>query len=160
MKQKNFIILGVIFLLILFVGGYFLLGGKTQPESKEETRSVEEEVLTLKPEDIGLQIIANANKKQVKFIINKLNGIQSIEYELSYEADSVSGDEQRISRGIAGEDVIKNGMKKYESKFLDLGSCSSGTCRYDTGVESVNLLLKLTKNDGKVYQVEDSLSLI
>lgn len=160
MKHKNFIILGVVFLLILFVGGYFLLGNKTQPKLKEETRSVEEEVITLKPEEIGLQIMASANKKQVKFIINKLNGIQSIEYELSYEADAVSGDEQRISRGIAGEDVIKPGMKKYESKFLDLGSCSSGTCRYDTGVESVNLLLKLTKDDGKVYQVEDSLSLI
>lgn len=159
MKQKKFIILGIFFLLILVVGGYFLLGNKSQQEP-EETRSVEEEVINLKPEDIGLKIVSSANKKQVKFIIDKLNGIQSIEYELFYEADGVSGDEQRISRGIAGEDVIQPGMKKYESKFLDLGSCSSGTCRYDTGVESVNLLLKLTKGDGKVYQVEDSLSLI
>ncbi len=160
MKQKNFIILGIVFFLILIVGGYLLFGNKSQQEPVEENQSLEEEVITLKPEDIGLKIMASANKKQVKFIIDKLNGIRSIEYELSYEADAVSGDEQRISRGIAGEDVIKPGMKKYESKFLDLGSCSSGTCRYDTGVESVNLLLKLTKDDGKVYQVEDSLSLI
>lgn len=165
MKNRNrlLILISTLTLFFLGIGLYFTLGNTSQSSKTNQSQSMSEEVITLSPEDIGLEMVASKNKKQVKFIIKKLDKITNIEYELSYEADSAGGLEEsetgRITRGVAGEDTIEPGQTTYESKFLDLGSCSSNTCRYDTGVEVVNLLLKLTKRDGKVYQVEDSLTL-
>lgn len=159
MQNKNYIIIGVIALLLVGVGGFFFLSNRSGDPVAPVDESLDEEVITLTPEEIGLVLEASANNKQVKFIIGKPEGITELEYELSYEADAAGGEDERISRGVAGEDELDGTEETYESKFLDLGSCSSGTCRYDTGVTSVNLLLKLTKSDGKVYQVEDSLEL-
>lgn len=157
-NQKLLIIVGVV-VLLLGLGTFFVLNGRSE---EPEDNGYVEEVITLTPEEIGLEMVASASNQQVKFIINKVEGIESFEYELSYEADvpkGYQGEEEKISRGVAGEEEIESGSDKFESKFLDLGSASSGTFRPDIGVEKVNLLLKLNKTDGKVYQVEDSLEL-
>lgn len=161
MKNKNLIIIGAIALLLIGLGGFFIMSRNSAEPVEPVDESLEEDIITIKPEEIGLEIEAANNNRQVKFIINKATGITDIEYELSYEADNSAANaaegNPRIPRGIAGEDELDGTDEEYESKLLDLGSCSSGTCRFDTGVESVNLLLKITKTDGKVYQVEDSL---
>ncbi len=157
-NKKKLIILGVVLLLFL-VGGIYI---RSKTEVKNEpVKSYEDEIIKLSPKDIGLEFISNAAKNQVKFILNKPEGIESVAYEISYEADAPKGyeGEDRISRGIAGDEKISPQQSKFESKFFDLGSCSSGTCRFDSGVKEVNLLLKINKNDNKVYQVEDKLSL-
>lgn len=171
LKNKTFIIaiVAVVIVLLLGVGGFmFVNHNLTQGQSDDQTQNLDVDAIKLKPEDIGLKLVASPNKKQVKFIINKTEGITKIEYELSYKAnsagsaDSEDGEEgapAQINRGVAGDATITSPGKPYESDFLDLGSCSSGTCRYDTGVTSVHLLLKLTKTDGKLYQVEDDLKL-
>jgi hypothetical protein len=158
MQNKNYIIIGVV-ILLLGLGAFFYLSSRNAEPVVPVENSLDEEVVTLSPEEIGLELVASANNRQVKFVINKPDGISALEYELSYEADAAGGEEGRISRGVAGEEELDGTEEVYESKFLDLGSCSSGTCRYDTGVESVNLLLKVTKSDDTVYQVEDSLTL-
>jgi len=165
-KNKNlYIIVGVVLVILLSVGGYLVLGSKSSKTSDDANQpdiSLDDAIM-LAPEDVGLELVANATKKQVKFTLSKAAGIQKIEYELSYEADSAGGKDDesggRITRGVAGEDVIDSDEDTYESKLLDLGSCSSGTCRYDKGVTTVHLLLKLTKSDNKVYQVEQDLDL-
>jgi hypothetical protein len=152
MKSKP-VLLGLLVLVLLLIGGgYFFLSNRSAEPAEEEDAIVEEELESLSPEEIGLEMTASSNKKQVKFVINKPEGITGVEYELTYTA----GDGQQ--RGVIGmvEDISGDTI---ESKFLDLGSCSSGTCKYDTGVETVNLLLKVTKEDEKTYQVEDSLDL-
>jgi hypothetical protein len=152
MKSKP-VLLGLLVLVLLLIGGgYFFLSNRSAEPVEEEDAIVEEELESLSPEEIGLEMTASSNKKQVKFVINKPEGITGVEYELTYTA----GDGQQ--RGVIGmvEDISGDTI---ESKFLDLGSCSSGTCKYDTGVETVNLLLKVTKEDEKTYQVEDSLDL-
>lgn len=157
-NQKLLIIIGAV-VLLLGLGTFFVLNGRSE---EPEDEGYVEEVLTLSPEEIGLEMVASASNQQVKFIINKPQGIESLEYELSYEAGvpaGYQGEEEKISRGVAGEEEIEPGAKVFESKFLDLGSASSGTFRPDIGVEEVKLLLKLNKNDGEVYQVEDSLKL-
>lgn len=170
LKNKTFAIavVAVIVVLLLGIGGFmFVNHNLSQGQSDDQTQNFED-AIKLSPSDIGLQMIASSNKKQVKFVINKPQGFTKVEYELSYMANSTgtaSEDEgegdmpAKINRGVAGDDQISPDESKYESKFLDLGSCSSGTCRYDTGVDSVHLLLKLTKSDGKLYQVEDDLKL-
>lgn len=161
-NRNNQIAIGVVLLVLVGLGGFYLVANRTVEEPERE--SSESVVKTLKAEEIGLTIEATPDKKKVKFKIAKAQGIESIEYELVYEADSTAqekseGGEARVQRGITGEADIKSGASSFESEELDLGSCSRNVCRYDTGVNSLDITLKLTKDDGSIYNVEDSLEL-
>ncbi len=154
-KDKRLIAVVVVIILLLVGGAFFLLAGRHDSDetaNSDDEPSVGQNVASLKPDEIGLTMEALSNNKQVKFNIAKPDGITAVEYELTYTA----ADDQQ--RGIIGQiEDLKEGSP-IESKPLDLGSCSSGTCKYDTGVKSVDLLLKVTKS-GKDYQVKDTLSL-
>lgn len=161
--KKSLIIVGVIVLVLIVLGGFFLMSKNNKgADTTNQSGFIEEDLPKLSAEEVGLTMKASANKKQVQFMLGKAADFTGLEYELSYEANSAGGGEDgepaRITRGVAGEDAL-DGSDDYTSKMLDLGSCSSGTCRYDSGVEKVNLLLKLTKTDGTVYQVETSITL-
>ena len=58
---------------------------------------------------------------------------------------------------FGGEEEVDSST--FESPFRELGTCSSGRCRYDTGITEIKLEINLTKKDGKVFQVSDSLKL-
>jgi len=162
-KRNNQIAIGIVILVIIGLLGFFFFSGGSKGKT-EEKQSVEATVQNLNPADIGLKMAATPDKKKVKFSISKASDIKSIEYQLTYEADSTAeekseGGEDRVQRGITGESAIKAGDSSFQSDDLDLGSCSKNVCRYDTGVKSVDITLKITKNDGKVYDVQDSLAL-
>lgn len=168
MKTKNLIIiLAVLIIVVGLGGGYFLFARKSNNTTSQQTQQSQgqdmENVQTLSPDDIGLSLSASDDNKQVQFKISKVQGIKSIEYELTYEADATAqekeeGADAQVQRGITGDATIDINDSSYTSPWLDLGTCSSGTCHYDTGVTSVDLVLKVTK-DGKVYQVEKKLDL-
>lgn len=157
------IIAGVVLLLVIAVGGYYLVAGsKSKPVEDQTTDGTV--VQSLSPAEIGLSLEASSDKKRVKFKIAKASDIKAIEYELTYEADSTKqeisdGGDARVQRGITGDASIDQGASTYESDFLVLGSESANTVRYDTGVKSVSITLKITKNGNKIYQVQDKLNL-
>lgn len=162
LKQRK-IQVGLAVVLLLLVGGYFLVFGKSQTKAPEPGPQ-EEVVEEISASVLGLTITAKPDNKAVKFAIEKPEGIKTIEYELTYEADSTAaeiseGGEDRVQRGITGEVEIENDSETYESPWLDLGSCSKNVCRYDAGVESVDLTLKIVKSDGKTYLATESLEL-
>lgn len=163
-KNRTFVIIvGIIAGLALLIGGWLFLVNKSNSAGEEDGFIEEQVVERISPEEIGLTMEANNTGKAVKFMIEKADGITSIEYQLTYEADSTAqeqseGGEPRVQRGITGEAMVDGGSS-FESEWLDLGSCSRNVCRYDTGVESVTLTLKLVKDDGKVYEVEQTLEL-
>lgn len=163
MKDKKILLIAAAVVLIVLVGAFlFMSKNNSVSKNTDDTGFIEEDLPKLSASEVGLVLTASKNKRQVQFTLSKATDITNLEYELSYEADSSGnsdeGEPARITRGVAGEDTL-DGSSEYTSKMLDLGSCSSGTCRYDTGVTSVKLLLKLTKTDGKVYQVESALEL-
>jgi hypothetical protein len=161
-KNKTLVIVvAVVLVAALAGGGYFLFGKAKSPIQEEQ--SMDETIQKLSPEDIGLTITPDSDGKKVKFAIEKLSGISSVEYELTYEADSTAaeqseGGEPRVQRGVTGESAIESGKSSYESPWLDLGSCSKNVCRYDKGVKSLTLTLKVVKG-GKTYSVEKVLEL-
>ncbi|HSW48250.1 MAG TPA: hypothetical protein VLG67_04170 [Candidatus Saccharimonadales bacterium] len=160
-KRNNQIITGVVVVLLL-ISGFLIFGKKSKTVQQDTTQ--DQTVQKLSAEDLGLIITPKPDKKAIKFSISKASDIKSIEYELTYEADSTAqeiseGGEARVQRGITGDAKIDSGKGSYESEWLDLGSCSKNICRYDTGVKSVSLTLKIVKQDGKVYQSEKSLDL-
>jgi len=162
-NKKVVVVFGVVLGLAVLIGGWLFLVNKSNSAAEEDGYIEEQVVEKISPEEIGLTIEANASNKAVKFLIGKADGITSIEYQVTYEADSTAaeqseGGEPRVQRGITGEAMVKGGAS-FESEWLDLGSCSKNVCRYDTGVDSVTLTLKIVKDDGKVYEVEQTLEL-
>lgn len=159
------IITGVVLFIILILAGYFFLARQPAPKTPaEQSQPLDIGPESLDPEEIALELTATPDKKKIQFTIGKLSGIKSVSYELTYEADSTDqeiseGGDERIQRGITGEAKLKMGDAKYKSPLLDLGSCSKNVCRYDKGVNSVNLILKIVKDNDKVYQVEKDLEL-
>lgn len=156
----------VLVLLAVLGGGYLLFVHKspTTDQSNDTASQQDAGPQKLSSGDIGLTFSASSNNKQVKFAISKADGITAIEYQVTYEADSTAqeiaeGGDARVDRGITGDAKITSGNSTYESPWLDLGSCSKNICRYDTNVKNLDLVLKITKNDGKVYEVEQKLSL-
>lgn len=164
LKNKPLLI-GIVVLILLVLGGgfYFLSANKKAPAPTETTQ--DQVILDMKPEEIGLSMELTPDEKKVRFKADKLNGVSHLEWEFSYDADipvdpDAGGGEEggKVTQSFGGEtDVHGN---SYESVFRELGTCSTGgKCRFDTGIEKVDLLLKVTKSDGKIYQVKDSINL-
>lgn len=144
-NNKNLIIVGVIVLVLLVSGGIFLATKKSPKPTVSVTQS--EEILTLSPLDIGLSLAMGVDGKRVIMEITETEDLTSIEYQLSYTS---KGD---IPRGVIGTLDVKGNTIKKE---IILGTCSD-VCHYDQDVSDIKVILKVTKMDGKVYQVEKSL---
>lgn len=153
------LLFGLIGLLVvgLAAGAYFMLAGRSASTEEEETAVDSSVVETLTADQLGLSIEAKPDGKAVKFKIEKAGDIKSLEYQVTYEADSTAqekaeGGEDRVQRGITGEAEVEGDRLSYESEWLDLGSCSRNVCKYDSGVDSVELTLKIMKKNGRTYE--------
>lgn len=152
MNDKKLIIVSVIGLVILVGIGVLALSSskKTEPAPVEQI-PVEEQILEIKPEDIGLVLSASSDNRKVILEITKIEGLSALDYELSYTS---KGD---ISRGVIGHIEIKQEGKPIKQEVV-LGTCSD-VCHYDEDVTDIKLILKVTKTDGSTSQVEKSLEL-
>ncbi len=147
LKDKKILIGGgIAFLIIILAGGYFVLfnnksADNPQPDEEQEV------ILTMSAEEIGLTLEMGEDGKEVIMNVENVEGITMIDYELSYTSE---GD---IPRGAIGSVEVTG--EPIEKK-ITLGTCSD-VCHYDEGVSDIKIILKVTKADGKVYQVEKSL---
>lgn len=134
--------------IILLAGGVYLVTKKsgTQPAP---TATQEQTVATLKPADIGLTLAMGADGKRVVMKIANTADITSLDYELSYTSAG------NIPRGAIGHVDIKNPGQPVNQEIV-LGTCSD-VCHYDQGVSNIKLVVKITKKDGNIYQVEQTL---
>jgi hypothetical protein len=161
-KRNTQIILGIVVVVIIGGGGFFLAASKNNQTAQPQT-VVDNSVQSISPGAIGLKLEASSDNHKVRFSIASASDIQSIEYELTYNANSTAqeqseGAEAQVQRGITGTANIKAGSNNYQSSWLILGSQSANVVRYDTGVTGVSITLKITKTNGKVYQVQDKLN--
>lgn len=164
LKNRTVQIVLVVLLLVVAVGGYVLVANNANSKSTQDQTVNDNSVQMLSPKEIGLKLEASPDKKKVRFTIAKASDIKAIEYELTYDANSTAqeqseGSDARVQRGITGQANISSGASSYQSSWLILGSQSANVVRYDTGVKSVSITLKITKSDNKIYQVQDKLSL-
>lgn len=162
-KNKKLVIAAVVIVVIVIAGGGFLLvSNNTNSQSQQAQTVSDNSVQTLSPGAIGLKLEASPDKHKVRFSIANASDIKSIEYELTYNANATAqeqseGADAQVQRGITGTANISSGSGNYQSSWLILGSQSANVVRYDTGVSGVSVTLKITKSDGKVYQVQDKL---
>lgn len=163
-KNKKLLI-GIVVVVLLVVAGigiFFLSGRSEEPE--EEVGIAAENLPKMDPQEIGLEIVPSSDQRYIQFKVTKLDGIKHLEWEFTYDADAPAdlgnGEGGRVTQGFGGEADIDSGESEYTSEKRELGTCSTGgKCRFDTGIEKVDLIIKVTKTDGKVFQVEDSLTL-
>lgn len=161
--DKKFLVIGVVIVVLLVAGGGFFIMSSGKKAAPQPTVTQDQTVQDLSPKDIGLQLVMSYGNKRVKVVVGKASDIKNLEYDITYSADVPAselapGEEAvKVERGFNDQATIKQGSAKYESKEFDLGSCSKSVCRYDTGVDSVSILMKVVKRDGKIYQVKDSI---
>lgn len=158
MQQKNVLIGAIVILVFLILGGYYFFFAKSQSKPQEQPEPIveEETIPTIIPEDIGLEFTLRSDKKAAKFVINNAEGIESVEYQISYLKE-VGGEE--VPEGLIGEAKPKTSSNTISIDYREFGTCSSGVCRYDKVVSPVKLTVKITKTDGKVYSTEQTLTL-
>jgi len=157
-KNKNLVIGLVIGALILVGGGVFVLSSNKKAAQAPIEAPTENEILTLNPEEIGLELTTIKNNQEVVFSIGKPEGIKTIEYELTWGAkveDKFSGSVLDVVHGDQSNGPIEMNGKPYKAEIV-MGSCSD-VCHYDKGVNNIKIILKITKTDGKLYQSERTL---
>lgn len=155
-NNKLMIIIGVIVLAVLGGGGYFVMSSNKQASlnQAQESQIQEETAESISSEEIGLKLTIRGDKKAIKFSIENATDIESVDYQISYTKE-VKGEE--VPEGLIGEAKPENG--KIEIKYREFGTCSSGTCRYDTVVSPIKVTLKIIKINGKVYQTEETIDI-
>ncbi len=156
MKKDKLIIIagGVLLIFLIAAGYYFFLAKKPSPQASTPTPEELTQVIpTISPNELGLTFIARKDGKAVKFEIANAGDIEMVDYEISYLTEG------EIPRGVIGSITKKSGETTIAIDYEVLGSCSSGRCKYDSGVTSVKLILKIAKTDGKTYQAEKTLEL-
>jgi hypothetical protein len=152
LKDKRVLIAAgvAVLALVLIVGVVFFVSkGSNSSSSNQAPTPTEIPILTLQPSDIGLTLVEATNMQRATMKITKTDDIASVDYQLSYNA-LVSG--QSIPRGTIGHVDVKTPGQVISQEMV-FGTCSD-FCHYDTGITDIKLVVKVTKTDGKVYQVE------
>jgi len=152
LKNPKVLIAAGIVVLVLLLGIVLVVVMGKSNQAANQTANVEPTqapVLTLQPSDIGLAFVPDQNLQKGTMTITKTSDIASVDYQLTYTA-VVSG--QPVARGTIGNVDVKTPGQEI-SQTMIFGTCSD-VCHYDTGITDVKLIVKVTKADGKIYQVE------
>lgn len=155
LKNKKIIAAVAVFLILALAGGAFLWmrqGSGSESPSDENTES---DLPTLTPEDIGMEVTVRQDNKALMFELAKADDIELVEYTIEYEKE-VEG--ETANEGIFGVmEIGKDG--RTDTDFREFGTCSAGKCRYDNVISDITINLKVTKKDGKEYQVQEIVKL-
>lgn len=150
------IIIGIVAVLVLLLGLGGFLYFKSQSSNTEESSEEEmSETIAKKvtSDEIGLTLTPAQNNQVIMMEITKLDGIESLDYEVTYDALENG---ETVQRGAIGT-VELNGESTIERK-IDLGTCSKNVCKYDKGVESVKFILRINYADGSVGEVTEDVT--
>lgn len=157
---KNKLLLVAIAVVVILAG---VLGYVFWPKTAEESlfpQGSSKNIKQMSPEDIGLVLTPIKNGKAIRMEVTKLEGISSIEYDVSYDARVTDeGEEIVVPRGVAGSAIqIKPGESSVE-RDLDLGTCSRNVCKYDQVESDIEFVIRVNFTNGEIGSVEAKVSL-
>lgn len=156
MKKSNLLLIGgaVVILLAIFGGLFLLLKGGSEDTQAQPAQTKKMAAREVTPDEIGLVLTPVNNNQKIRIEITNIEGIRGFEYELSYDAIENG---ETVPRGAIGELEVVPGKKV--SHDVDLGTCSSGTCKYDKGVTEVSVVIRVNYENGETGVAESSVSL-
>lgn len=146
-------------LLVFLVGGVMVLSKKSdvKPQVVPDEQS---KVKNIKAEDIGLSLKPRVDSKAVILTISKLNGILSVEYEVSYDAEVTEGGQtQVVPRGVTNSPIEVKSSDREIKREVELGTCSRNVCKYDNVKSEVKFVIKVNYKNGDTGSVEKSIAL-
>lgn len=158
-NKKIVIVVSIIFLFFAVGAGvtFFLLS--QEPTVSTNTLNGTQEIKKISASDIGLEIKVRQDKKGLVMTLSNLDGIDSVEYSISYDAEvEDEGETITVPRGVEGSPINASGQSKI-SKDLDLGTCSRNVCKYDKVVSDVTVTIRVNYKDGTVGGLEEKISL-
>lgn len=163
LKSKG-ILVGVGILIIASIIIFFSVfpkGTSTQKQAPEKTKVEEmQSIKQLSATDIGLTLTLRSDKKAINMVIANLSGIQSIEYEATYDVEVKDGkDTLKVPRGIGPSTIELTSADKQIIRELELGTCSKNVCKYDKVVSDITFLIKVNFQNGDVGSVEQKVQL-
>lgn len=158
--NKLFLIGAVVIFVLLASGLFFFINSRGQSSESDLTADQNQNIETMSPGSIGLILTPRADGKAINMKIIKLDGIKTIEYDVSYDANVTDeGQTATVPRGVVGSAIqVKPGDSEV-SRDLDLGTCSRNVCKYDDVVGPIKFVLKVTFTNGKVASVEKSVTI-
>lgn len=143
-KLKNKQALVAIVIVLAVVGiGLFALSRLNGGFGNKEKSSIlpQNEIFPTVPASVKVNLSADSKKQEATLTISGIpNGTESIEYELSYEAQG------GIPKGVIG--TIEPDGESTVDRQITLGTCSSGTCVYDKGIKSIKVTLRFDGEKG------------
>lgn len=153
LKNKKVLAAVAVFLVLVVLGGAFFISRNQNISSRDidiKDEITDSGLPSLDPSDIGMVVTLRPDGKALMFELTKTFDINSVEYTIEYEKE-IEG--ERVPEGIFGlMNIAEDGITKTD--YREFGTCSSGRCRYDNVVSDITIILKVTKKDGKEYQVE------
>lgn len=145
-QQRNMLMVGVVVVVLVIVG--FIATRKSDDTvSTKKSESTLPRSQTIPTVDASVIVSLKADAKKQNAILSVSDapeGTTSIYYEFSYDA-LVDG--ETVSRGVVGD--LEVGSDNSAEGSITIGTCSSGTCKYDKGVTSVHLLLRFSGSYGE-----------
>jgi len=156
LKNKMALIgIGAVVVVVGIAVFMFIQNTKKAKEATGPAPTVEEEAISMNPEDIGLVLTPNKDNTEVNMKIGDVSKFTAFDYEMSYDAEV---DGEVVPRGALGSGEVKEGESSI-SRDITIGTCSAGKCKYDKGVQKISFTIKLTLKDGKTALVKKDLNL-
>ena len=156
LKKNKFIVGIVVVVIVVGIAALMLTrskGATTPSPTGEEVTNVK----PMKPEDIGLALEVKPDGKAVILKATKLDGIKSIEYEVSYDAlVTEEGETANVPRGVVASPIEIDGQSSIEKEIL-LGTCSASVCKYDKVTSDIKFIIKVDFVNGDVGSIETSI---
>lgn len=145
--MKRWLVIFIIVLIGLLTAGgaFWLLRGDSKPQDVGEEKPVKEETVKELPieERPFVSLTPRLDGHEFHLEVSDIpSGTESLEYELVYKVAS------GVTQGVPG--TVKLSGKTSIERDLLLGTCSSGKCRYDEGVEKGMFTVRLRDEDGKL----------
>lgn len=154
----------LIVLVLIIVGAGLIFSGKlnnrgpkaTPTPTPEEEQSIEK----LPEEALDVKFETRYDQRAFTLTISGLKekGYTRFDYEASYDAQSTEDPTQIVSQGSGSTEPILVTDKPFVREIL-LGTCSKNVCKYDKGVKSVLVTLRLQTEDNKTKIWEKNFAL-
>lgn len=143
-KNKNMIVIGIVLLIVVGIV-VWLLTEKDVQKTTEKTPAVIKNAEIIPTVDASVQVdLAYSDpRKKVKLSVKGIPvGTTVIEYSINYDLSNGG------LQGFQGE-LQPEGKTEAETDGKNLGTCSSGVCRYDDVTGHMKVDMKFTGSYGE-----------
>lgn len=160
-KNKLWIILGGLFVLVFIVGA-LVIGGKKSAKQTATDSLPQEAIIPTIDSSVNVELKPTAKKGEATLTVqNAPSGTSGIEYTITYDAlnaDTGEGGAGVVPQGVTGKcersgSLWQCGEPSLIGKKIVFGTCSSGVCRYHQIQGNVKVSLKFNGSYGdKIFE--------